>query len=495
MTQVLLAVDNSDEESRFSDAVASGGFDWQITGPTSIREIDRLISEGSVDIIVTDFRFQNGGFAEWLFLWQHPYVVIVDWDEYDKLSDVIVDQWGAFVIRDSEFRYIHYLPLVVDKVLHTVESIRRANVTLRVTEDRYHDLVDALPDIVYSLDADGRFVFINQSVRRYGYEPVELIGKHFSVILDERCVDQVSRKSVLERYRGKVTGDENAPKLFDERRTGERRTQDLEVILKPGVGDVDTRPLYGAVISYGEVHATGFNPERDDAGELGSVGIIRDITRHKETESLLRRSLDEKETLLAEIHHRVKNNLQIISSLLNLHSGGINDPEALTRFAEAQIQIQSIALVHEHLYRTEDFKSVDVSRYVSSLCSHLFNAFAVSPSRVALEIDAESIDIPMDQAMPIALMLNELLSNSIKHAFPDDRVGTISVRLTLLEDDTIEIRVDDDGVGFPRGSGESAPIDSLGQSLVFGLAAQLGGEAYYEDGPGTVFVARFPLNQ
>lgn len=493
MAQVLFAIENSEEIALFRQTLQDRHLEWDVRVPESVRDADEIVKSGDADIIVTDFQFQNGGFAEWLFLWQHPYVVIADWDEYEKLRDVIVGQTSDFVIRDSELRHIRYLPLVVDKVLHTLESVQRHNTSLRMTEERYLELVNALPDIIYSLDSDGKFVYINNSVKNLGYDPVHLIGKHFSEILDQDCIAEVSRESVLDRYRGRVTGPDDAPKLFDERRTEDRRTQDLEVVLRPGNQVASTSRLYGAVISYGEVNATGFSLEKGGVDERGSVGIIRDITWRKETEQLLRRNLSEKETILAEIHHRVKNNLQVISSLLNLQSGAVTDKEALRRFADAQIQIQSMALVHEHLYQSESFSTVDIEQYVTGLCSNLFNAFAVSPDKITLKIHVEPIQVPMDQAMPIALLLNELVSNSIKYAFPGDATGTIQISFRSVDEDCAELVIADDGIGLPEIS-DTPTRSTLGHTLVYGLAAQLEGEAEFRSNDGTAFIMRFPVN-
>lgn len=466
--------------------------DWELLVPASVHEAGDIVSSGAANVIVTDFGFQNGDFAEWLSLWQHPYVVLADWGEYEKLREIVVIQTSEFVIRDSALRHIEFLPVVIDKVLHTVESVRQHNTSLRLTEERYIRLVNALPDIVYSLDGDGRFAYINNSIKRLGYEPSELISKHFSEILDESCVPNVSSETVLEQYRGRVTGADGAPKLFDERRTGDRRTQDLEVILKPGPASSSDSLLYGAVISYGEINAAGFMYSASVTGKPGSVGIIRDITRRKETEQLLRRNLSEKETLLAEIHHRVKNNLQVISSLLNLQSGSVTDEEALRRFADAQIQIQSMALVHEHLYQSESFSTVDIKQYITNLCRNLFDAFAVSLTKISLVIEVDPILVPMEQAMPIALLINEIVSNSIKYAFPGAATGTIHISLKVTDDEIVELRIIDDGIGFPEGKSiETQP--TLGHSLVYGLAGQLDAEAEFRSNGGAEFLMHFPL--
>jgi PAS domain S-box-containing protein len=363
-----------------------------------------------------------------------------------------------------------------------------------MTEERYRELVQALPDIIYSLDASGRFIFINDSVAALGWNPVELIGKHFSVLLDDEYAKKVSREHVLKDFRGKETGPDAAPKLFDERRTGPRRTRDLEVKLrrKDDLAVIDE--VYGSIIAYGEVNAVGFTAFGDGPGEPGSVGIIRDITERKEALRLLDRSLQERDVLLAEIHHRVKNNLQVISSLLNLQSAGIEDTTALTRFADAQMQIQSMALVHEQLYRSDNYASVELERYIPSLCEHLYEAYAVPRDRIALDIAVDSVSVTMQQAVPTALLLNELISNSLKYAFPDDARGTVHVSLKRTDDGHLQLDVYDDGIGLPDDF-DIASSSTLGHTLVTGLSSQLGGDMTMDGSSGTRFTLIFPLDE
>ncbi|MFW5694974.1 MAG: sensor histidine kinase [Alkalispirochaeta sp.] len=492
MTRVLFAIDNSAEQTLFQQVVADAEYPIHMVVPANIAEADAAIRADTVDVIVTDFAFHNGGFAEWLFLWQHPFVILADWGEYERVREIISDQTSDFAIRDDQLRHIRFLPLVIRKLLNSREAIERHNITLRMTEERYRELVQALPDIIYSLDDGGRFTFINDSVRRLGWNPVELIGRHFSVILDPEDVERVSRAHVLKTYEGRETGDEHAPKLFDERRTGERRTRDLLVKLKHKDDPVDTTELFGSVIAYGEVNAVGFIASGSEFGEPGSVGIIRDVSQRQQAEEIVRRSLQEKETLLSEIHHRVKNNLQVISSLLNLHAGTISDPAALSQFIDAQMQIQSMALVHEHLYQNESFESVDIRPYVTSLCRHLYDVYGASEERIRLDIDIESLSITMQQAMPVALLLNELVSNSLKYAFPNDTTGTIHIRIHVVATNEIEVRVEDDGVGLPENFDIASSL-SLGHTLIYSLAHQLDGTVRLDGDGGTRFCLRFPL--
>jgi PAS domain S-box-containing protein len=220
------------------------------------------------------------------------------------------------------------------------------------------------------------------------------------------------------------------------------------------------------------------------------TGILRDITERKAEEGKIKASLREKEVLLKEIHHRVKNNLQIISSLLSLQSAHIRDPRALEVFKEGQGRVRSMALIHEKLYRSEDFARVDFSEYIRNLAAYLFRSYEVSAGAVSLSVRAEGMLLPVDTAIPCGLILNELVSNSLKHAFPDGRRGEISVTLRPEGDDRLTLCVADDGVGLPTGL-KPHNSSSLGLQLVNTLARQLGGELAVRGGAGVEFKITF----
>ncbi len=493
MTTVLFAIENPREQERFRQVIADRELHMEMVVPSDVGDADRIVSGGSIDIIITDLAFQNGGFANWLHLWRHPFILVADWSEYQYIDDIVQNQTADFVIRDGEFRHIQFLPLVIQRVMNIKENIERNNYKLRMTEERYRELVQALPDIIYTLDAEGHFVYINDSVKALGWDPVELIGKHFSVILEPEYVERVSRRHVLKDFEGKETGPEKAPKLFDERRTGARKTRDLEVKLRHKEDTPEKNEFYGNIIAYGGVNSVGFLAMTDEHGVPGSVGIIRDITERKEAIRLLSQSLRERDILLAEIHHRVKNNLQIISSLLNLQSAGIEDTTALSRFADAQMQIQSMALVHEQLYRSENYAYIDLEAYVASLCDHLFEAYAAPRDRISLDLDVDPVAMTIQQAVPVALLLNELISNSLKYAFPGLADGTIHVSMTRLDQDRIRLLVTDDGIGLPEDF-ERETDDTLGRTLISGLTSQLGGTLSVDGTSGSRFTIHFPLD-
>jgi len=204
------------------------------------------------------------------------------------------------------------------------------------------------------------------------------------------------------------------------------------------------------------------------------------------SEQKLRQSLTEKEALLKEIHHRVKNNLQIISSLLYLQEESMQDPEGLEILRESQNRVKSMALIHEQLYGTDNLAKIDFGKYVQSLTANLFDAYGVGGARLRLKIEAEDISLGVETAVPCGLIVNELVSNAIKHAFPRDTGGTIEIIIRMHDAQQMEITVADDGIGLPDGlAGSGKP--SLGLRLVDMLTAQLDGRSQVETDTGTRF--------
>ena len=182
---------------------------------------------------------------------------------------------------------------------------------------------------------------------------------------------------------------------------------------------------------------------------LNRVQVIsRDITEIKNTQMELEQALKDKDMLMKEIYHRVKNNLMVISSLLNLQSRYIKDEEAKGIFKESQDRAHSMALIHERLYRSSDLKHMDFGDYIRTLAMDLFRTYVSDPSRIKLEIEVEDILIDINTAIPLGLIVNELLSNSMKHAFPGDKSGVIKVKFQK-KDHICILEIKDTGVGFP----------------------------------------------
>lgn len=214
------------------------------------------------------------------------------------------------------------------------------------------------------------------------------------------------------------------------------------------------------------------------------------ITEGTKAQEVLRDSLKEKEILLREIHHRVKNNLQVISSLLSLQSRTLNDPKSIKVFQESGSRIQAMALVHEKLYGTDNLSTIQFTEYTKALATDLFHAYGIQTENILLVVEAADVLLDINQAVPLGLIMNELISNSCKYAFPNGRKGEIIVR--LQSGDPMELTISDNGIGVPGGI-QLDKVETLGLRLVSILAQQLQGSISMETGPsGTTIRLKFP---
>ena len=336
----------------------------------------------------------------------------------------------------------------------------------RQTELRYRHLVEQIPAVVFTAALDGGLydVYVSPQVETLlGYSQAEWVAD--PVLWYERLHRDDRRKLDEEFARGCLTGGPfRAECRF--------LTRDEKVVWVHG----EARLI------------------RDARGApLLLQGVAFDITETKRAEEVVRASLREKEALLKEIHHRVKNNLQVTSSLLRLQADRIEDESARNALREGQARIRSMALVHELLYRSRDLSTVDLGEYMRDLIRQLLRSHAVKPSQLRVETKLVPVPLPIDVAVPCGLILNELVSNSLKHAFPDGRRGTIQVELESgPEFDDLIVR--DDGVGLP------ADVDfhsgsTLGMQLIQTLADQIDGKLEVRSHGGTEVRLRIPTRR
>ncbi|MBG1265743.1 PAS domain S-box protein [Nostoc sp. WHI] len=223
------------------------------------------------------------------------------------------------------------------------------------------------------------------------------------------------------------------------------------------------------------------------------IAVVEDISDRKRSEEQIQASLLEKEVLLKEIYHRVKNNLQVISSLLNLQSAYIKDKYDLAIFQKSQQRIASMALIHEKLYQSQDLARINFGEYVRDLVASLFTAYEVNEDAIALTINVDDhIFLGLDTAIPCSLIINELVSNSLKYAFPAGKNGTICIEIKEKFDSNLTLRVTDNGIGLPTNF-ELKKITSLGWQLVDALTQQLAGNITIKGAVGVECQVTFPL--
>jgi len=221
------------------------------------------------------------------------------------------------------------------------------------------------------------------------------------------------------------------------------------------------------------------------------IVVVRDVTEGKKAEAQIKASLKEKEVLLKEIHHRVKNNMAIISSSLQLQTSRIKDKDDLLLFNETRNRIQTMALIHEKLYQTQDFTKISFSKFISDLCNSLISSYGVYARQVILKVEVHDIFLDIDRAIPCGLILNELISNAFKHAFPQGKQGKLHIIFDKDTNDQFILTIHDDGVGFLEEI-NFRKVKSLGMKLVVALTNQLHGTINLSRKQGTTFMITFP---
>lgn len=329
----------------------------------------------------------------------------------------------------------------------------------RFPEKLLRDLVEEAPDAMVIVEGRGNIAFLNrQTEKMFGYPREELLGRPVELLIPSR---------LRARHAAHRAGFLEAPRL---REMGAH----LELC---GLRRDGTE--FPAQIS--------LSPLAADEG-MFVTAAIRDISDRKRSEQALRASLFEKEVLLKELHHRVKNNLQIVSSLLGLQSAQATEPACRQMLLETRQRVRSMALVHEKLYHSRDLSSIDLSLYLRELAGELVGAFGAGRD-IQVEVRAAPVSLNIDTAVYCGLLLNELLTNCIKHAFPGDRPGRIWVELSA-PGGGYRLRVKDDGVGFPSDF-ELREASTLGLQLLATMAEQLDASIEKFNHGGTEFVIDF----
>ena len=344
-----------------------------------------------------------------------------------------------------------------DRVLQaTVQDITERKLVdekIKHNEEKYRSLIENSPEIILIVGRDELVEFSNNTNRNVKQE--DIIGHHLYEFVDEKHHDMI-RKAHQNIFNG-----------------AKYQSYETEGNTKDGV------------TSWFLTHV---GPKYLDDKVVGLVLFIRNISDRKHAEEKIKQSLHEKEVLLKEVHHRVKNNLQIISSILNLQSSTISDEQTLDLLKNSQDRIRSMSLIHELLYQTKDFSTIVFSEYIRSISTNLFQSYNQN-RKVELILDLNDVSLDLDMAIPCGLIVNELLTNSLKYAFSIQDSGIVKIHLSQSEDDIIII-IEDNGKGFPD-SIDFKDTESLGMQLVVSLIDQIDGEIKLDGVNGTKYELKF----
>jgi PAS domain S-box-containing protein len=437
------------------DEIDDGYYEVDLAGRFTFvnKALCRLVRMSSSDLIGLDHRtYMSEESAREIF---HIFQSVFQSGESRRVPELDIALrggpmlWVEFTVTLR--RNADRTPIGFRGIIHDLTSRKKAERALEEANTRIRGLIQAIPDIVYFKDASLRNIVVNKAFEdAFGLSEAAIAGKTDEEILPPDLAAACRRSDELVLTSGK-------PFRFEETMT-DRNGRDV-------------------------VFETIKSVYRDGAGRaLGLVGVSRDVTERRRMEAALKFALEEKEVLLKEVHHRVKNNMQVISSLLNLQARYLQDPEAIEVFADSQRRVRSMALIHEKLYQSDNLARIDFGNYIRQLTASLVASQMKRPGQVEVRTEIEDIEFDLKTSIPLGLIINELVSNSLKHAFPDDRTGAITIALRRTNDGFL-LTLRDTGVGIP-GETEIHHSKSMGFQLVSLLAHQLDGRFELSPAPG-----------
>ncbi len=344
---------------------------------------------------------------------------------------------------------------ILFNIIHDITPRIEMEKSLRKSEEKYRTLFEEDPNYTMLLGTDGTILDVNESsAKLIGIPKKDLIGKNYSILRDGK---QNEFELQVDNINSLLHGKSVEPFEF-------------KFINNDGN------------INWIRVH---LKPVIDNGTIIYIIAIGIDITEHKKSEKAIKSSLNDKNILLQEIHHRVKNNMQIISSLLNLQTKYVDDEEAINVLKESQNRVRSMAIIHENLYKSEDLMHINCVDYIESLVLNLFYAYNIEKTQIKPVLNIDDISLNIETAVPCGLIISELISNSLKYAFPNKMDGEIVISLKSGKE-YYQLCISDNGIGLPEDI-NFTNIKTLGLLLVNSLAEQIDGKVTIHRENGTQY--------
>jgi PAS domain S-box-containing protein len=382
---------------------------------------------------------------------------IIDEHRYrHKNGSTVIVNVTISLVRNEEMEPLYFVYVYED-----LTPKRRAEEQIRIQAAKLNAVFESSSHMIWTVDK-------NLKLTSFNHNQAEWIKQHFGV----------TAYVGLPMDSGKMVSSPEANNFW---------LQKLELTFAGSTQSFETATELDGEISWREIFLNPIFDEYDRVVEISC--IANDITDKKMVDEQIRLSLKEKEVLLKEVHHRVKNNLQVISSILNLQSSYVKDKRVLEILLESQNRIKSMAFVHESLYQTKDFSNISFREYVENISRNLVHSYAATDSPPDLNLDLDDIQLNLDTAIPCGLIINELLTNSLKYAFAPGKTGKIEIAIKE-KSGHITINISDNGKGLPKEI-DFRNTESLGLQLVVSLVEQINGKIRLDTKKGTKFTIEF----
>jgi PAS domain S-box-containing protein len=449
---LLIVEDVESDAALIIRMIEKGGYQIVSERVESEESMRTALARQDWNAVISDYRMPNFSADSALSLFRQadldiPFIVVSGSIGEDTAVCMMKAGVHDYILKSNLTRLVP----AMERELRDAEMRRdkkRSDETLRRERNLMRTLMDNFPDHIYFKDRDSRFIQINGSqAERFGLgNPSQAAGMtDFDFFSEEHASAAIEDERMIMRTGQPILNLEEKETWPDGSETW-----------------VSTTKM----------------PLRDEnGGIIGTFGVSRDITERRKMEDRINADLNEKKILLKEVHHRVKNNMQVIISLLNLQAARIEDPGVLALFNQSQNRIFSMALIHEMLYSSENISKVNFSNYLSRLAKQLLEVYGKEPPHVDIDIEPGTLELGIDQAVPCGLIVQEIVSNSFKHAFPNGWKGSPKIRIGLASNQNMfELTVGDNGIGLPDAH-HLEKSRSLGMTLINLLGNdQLGGE-------------------
>jgi len=515
--QILYIEDNPGDVRLFEKMVAGSSIDVEIYIADRLSTGIKMIDQTDFDAIFMDLGLPDSqGLDSMTALIQHcagiPVIVLTGHEDADVGIQAIQAGAQDYLVKGIDYAAMFHRIIrnaierkdIEDRLRTSEERVTHLNSILRAirdvnqlitheTRDRFHLVQGVCDHLVRALDFHIVWIALRDGKRKYrGFVNAEfqkLFQPFFQPLTRGAlpvCTEKEFNNGPVELIKNVTVACEKCPgSKFSP-------TKSAFITRLQSHGKV-----YGFLAAYIPDYFVDDGEVQDLFAALGddiAFALYKfDIEDHrKAAEEKIRASLIEKEMLLKEIHHRVKNNLQVITSLINLQSANISDKRVLRVFRESQHRIHSIALVHEKLYKSENLSEIDFGSYATSIVQELIRAYSI-PDKLNIKVDIDHVYIGIDNAIPLGLVINELITNALKYAFPNQGKGQITISLKSVSDQDYELTVADNGAGMDKDV--IIKDKGLGLQLVGILAEQLGGHLKIECNNGSRFILRFPRPQ